>query len=123
MLNKLCAGLLLACALGLGQTHTVTVRGVVKDSSGGVVRNAAVSVANIDQGRHWDTRTADFGEYVLVQIPPECRPKHQDWRAAAKATESSEVHRRAPGLAAYGLAYCPVTVKVVFTVSPLAAEI
>ncbi|MBZ5624220.1 MAG: TonB-dependent receptor [Acidobacteriia bacterium] len=54
----------------MAKTHTVTVRGIVRDGSGGVVRNAAVSVTNIDQARHWDTRTGDAGEYVLVQIPP-----------------------------------------------------
>jgi hypothetical protein len=69
-MNKLWIGILLGCAAGWGQTHTVTVRGIVKDSSGGVVRNAAVSATNVDQGRRWDTRTADAGEYVLVQIPP-----------------------------------------------------
>jgi hypothetical protein len=62
--------MILGCAAGWGQTHTVTVRGIVKDGSGGVVRNAAVSLTNVDQARHWDTRTADEGEYVLVQIPP-----------------------------------------------------
>jgi Carboxypeptidase regulatory-like domain/TonB dependent receptor len=69
-MNKLGIGILLAFAAGWGQTHTVTVRGIVKDSSGGVLRNAAVSATNVDQARHWNTRTGDSGEYVLVQIPP-----------------------------------------------------
>src|SRR5436305_1448790 len=61
--------LFLGCAAGWAQTHTATVRGTVQDASGGVIRNAAVSLFNIDQRRTWDTHSGRTGEYVLVQIP------------------------------------------------------
>ncbi len=69
-MSRFCLGILLGCAAAWGQTHTVTVRGLVKDGSGAVVSNAIVSVTNVNQARHWDTRTGDAGEYVVVQIPP-----------------------------------------------------
>jgi hypothetical protein len=69
-MSRVWTGILLGCAIGWGQTHTVTVRGIVKDRSGAVVRNAAVAATNVDQARHWDTQTGESGEYVLVQIPP-----------------------------------------------------
>jgi hypothetical protein len=61
---------MLGCGAAWGQTHTVTVRGAVKDSPGAAVENAAVSVINGDQQRRWDARTGYAGECVLVQIPP-----------------------------------------------------
>jgi hypothetical protein len=61
--------ILLGCCAAWGQTHTVAIRGIVKDSSGGVVRAAAVRATYTDQNRHWDTQTGMAGEYVLVQLP------------------------------------------------------
>ena len=58
------------CCAAWSQTHTATVRGLVRDGSAAVVENAAVSLANVDQQRHWDARTGETGEYVLLQIPP-----------------------------------------------------
>jgi len=46
------------------------VLGIVKDGSGSVVGNANVTLTNVDQARHWETRTGNEGQYVLVQIPP-----------------------------------------------------
>src|SRR5215510_7052099 len=63
-------GILLGCAAVWGQTHTATVRGIVKDGSGAPVQSAAVSLTNVDQQRSWDSRTSETGEYVLTQIPP-----------------------------------------------------
>ncbi len=63
-------GILLGCAAAWGQTHTATVRGIVKDSSGAPVQSASISLTNVDQRRSWDNRTTESGEYVLVQIPP-----------------------------------------------------
>src|SRR5215813_454242 len=60
----------LGCVAAWGQTHTATVRGTVKDSSGAPVYNASVSLTNIDQQRSWQGRTEEGGEYVLTQIPP-----------------------------------------------------
>ncbi len=53
-----------------GQTQFASVRGVVEDSSGARVPNAALTLTNVDQNRPWVTRTNESGAYNLPQIPP-----------------------------------------------------
>ena len=62
--------LLVACAAASAQTHTVTVRGLVRDRSQAVIERAVVALTNVDQGRNWRTLTGAGGEYVIVQVPP-----------------------------------------------------
>jgi hypothetical protein len=52
------------------QTQTASVRGVVQDSSGAVIPNAALTLVNVDQNRFWSTQANDSGAYVFLQIPP-----------------------------------------------------
>ncbi|MCL5743475.1 MAG: carboxypeptidase-like regulatory domain-containing protein [Acidobacteria bacterium] len=52
------------------QTSAATLRGVVRDSSQGVVPGAGVTLTNTDQNRSWNTKTNDRGEYDIEQIPP-----------------------------------------------------
>lgn len=52
------------------QTQFASVRGVVEDSSGATVPNAALTLTNVDQNRPWVTRTNESGAYNLPQIPP-----------------------------------------------------
>ncbi|MBI4873810.1 MAG: TonB-dependent receptor [Acidobacteria bacterium] len=52
------------------QTQFASVRGIVQDSSGAVVPNAALTLTHIEQNRPWTTRSNEAGAYVFMQIPP-----------------------------------------------------
>lgn len=64
-----CLASLIAVPVLPAQTYA-TVRGVVKDSSAGVVPKASVSLFSVEQGRAWRTQTNASGAYVLQQLPP-----------------------------------------------------
>lgn len=61
---------LLAAAPLAAQTQFASVRGIVQDSSGAVVPNAALVLTNVGQNRPWNTRSNEAGAYVFLQIPP-----------------------------------------------------
>ena len=49
---------------------TASVNGTVKDPSGGIVPGADVTLANVQTGVKWATRTNSSGDYVILQAPP-----------------------------------------------------
>src|SRR5215510_3468478 len=59
-----------ACIAAVAQTQTATVRGLIRDSGGGLIEHAVVVLTNIDQQRNWKVLSGPSGEYVLVQVPP-----------------------------------------------------
>ena len=66
---------LLALALLLASTHVMfgqldqgTITGVVQDSSGAVIANAAVTLVNVDEGQVLKTKTDGAGIYVFSPI-------------------------------------------------------
>src|SRR5215510_12661686 len=59
-----------ACIAAVAQTQTATVRGLIRDSGGGLIEHAVVVLTNIDQQRNWKVLSAASGEYVLMQVPP-----------------------------------------------------
>ena len=69
----LVAALLLALAAPgtLAQTtSSATLRGVVKDPSGAVVRDAAVTLTNKERGQQRQVKTSDEGAYVFTSVDP-----------------------------------------------------
>lgn len=69
----LCWILVLALCLpvenGGAQEVTATIRGTVTDSTGSVVRNAAVTATDLDRGTVWPAKTNDAGFYNLGHLP------------------------------------------------------
>src|SRR3984893_11051188 len=49
---------------------TATLNGVVRDSSGAVILQAAVTLQNTDTGTERESLTNDSGLYVFVSVPP-----------------------------------------------------
>lgn len=61
---------LVLLSLGFAQSISGDIRGLVKDSSGAVVANAAVTVTNLDQNTVLRTlTTGSSGEYVAALLP------------------------------------------------------
>src|ERR1700682_1270634 len=56
--------ILLACGTVWGQKDTGSIAGTVKDSSGGLVVGAKVTVVDVDRGLTFSTVTNEQGEYV-----------------------------------------------------------
>jgi len=65
-----CALAVAVCASIAAQQFSGTIRGTVQDSSGAVVRQAEVSVVNIDTNVSHTVITDDNGSYVVPQLPP-----------------------------------------------------
>src|SRR5581483_5902035 len=65
---RLSLGVLLICAALSAQT-TGSITGVVRDSSGGVVPNAQVTVTDTAQGTQLKTTTNSDGEYLIAALP------------------------------------------------------
>jgi len=59
-----------ACALMWGQTGDGSIAGNVRDSSGGAVPNAAVTVSSVGQGFTRDTTSNASGDYLVPGLPP-----------------------------------------------------
>jgi hypothetical protein len=62
--------LLTAASAAFGQNVSGTILGTVKDSSGGVISGASVSLTNQDTNFSFQTRTNSEGEYVSPNLPP-----------------------------------------------------
>ena len=58
---------------GFAQRIFGDVLGIVTDSSGATVRDAKISLHNLDTGRILNTTTAADGAYLFVELPPGCR--------------------------------------------------
>jgi hypothetical protein len=61
---------LLGCALLPGQEVTATVAGTVKDSTGGTVAGATISINNVDTNIARTTTSGLGGEYVVNLLQP-----------------------------------------------------
>ncbi len=59
-----------ACALMWGQAGDGSIAGSVRDSSGGAIPNAAVSVSSVGQGFSRDTTSNASGDYLVAGLPP-----------------------------------------------------
>ena len=66
----LCLLVLVCTATGLGQVNTADLSGTVTDPSGGVVKDARVTVTSLSSGASRTTTTDDSGHYSFVQLPP-----------------------------------------------------
>src|SRR5437870_982118 len=63
--------LLLAAPLASAQgVSGATLRGVVKDPQGAVVRDAAVTLTNTQRGDQRQVKTSDEGAYVFTSVDP-----------------------------------------------------
>jgi hypothetical protein len=62
------ASMLLPARLS-AQNIYASLTGTVTDASGGVIRNAAITVTNLDTGLRRTTTTDDQGNYLLTQLP------------------------------------------------------
>ena len=59
----------LVCALALAQTDRATVEGVVKDPSGAVIPDAAISIVKVDTNELTELRTNDAGRFFAPNLP------------------------------------------------------
>ena len=63
--------LLLAAPLASAQvTSSATLRGVVKDPTGAVVRGATVTLTSTQRGTPRQVKTSDDGTYVITSVDP-----------------------------------------------------
>ena len=51
------------------QTTTATLSGVVRDSQGGVIPGAAITVVQIDTGQSRQAITGHTGDYTISNLP------------------------------------------------------
>jgi hypothetical protein len=71
-----------------GQTPTATVSGVVRDSSGGVIPNAKITLKSTTKGTVRETSTDDQGRYNLPGVDPgtyELRAERAGFRTEVKS--------------------------------------
>ncbi|MGD0732983.1 MAG: carboxypeptidase-like regulatory domain-containing protein [Terracidiphilus sp.] len=54
----------------IGQNETATISGLIVDSSGALVRGAAVELQSVQRGTVMTTRTNDAGIYILTGVVP-----------------------------------------------------
>src|SRR5262245_56027141 len=62
--------LLIATAIGYGQTPTATLSGVVSAGQGEVVRKATVTVKNSATGKSRQGTTGENGQYIFTLLDP-----------------------------------------------------
>jgi hypothetical protein len=67
---KLLCSLLATFSLGYSQVYTSGINGTVHDSSGSVVPDTTITLANVDTGIQRQTVTTSSGTYVLLEIAP-----------------------------------------------------
>ena len=60
----------LSCSLASGQSFTASVRGTVKDASGGLVPRASVTITNADRGTSQATLADEAGRFTITALPP-----------------------------------------------------
>jgi hypothetical protein len=63
------AVLILLAIPAAAQLPTATILGVAKDSSGGVLPNATVTITNVDTGIVRTVKTADDGSFLVPELP------------------------------------------------------
>ncbi len=62
--------LLVAAAIGWGQSYTAAVRGIVTDASGAAVPGAKVTVTEVERNVPHATTTDEAGRYFVTALPP-----------------------------------------------------
>src|ERR1700676_4412472 len=102
--NGLCVSLVSAAIFILlaiplaAQLPTATILGVAKDSSGGVLPNATVTVTNVDTGLTRTVKTTDDGEYRLPELPVgryEVKAEHAGFKTVSRKGITLEVTQQA----------------------------
>ena len=61
---------ILSCSLASGQSFTASVRGTARDTSGGIVPLASVTITDADRGTSQTTLADEAGRYTLTALPP-----------------------------------------------------
>ena len=61
---------LLSCSLVFGQSFTASVRGTAKDSTGGVVPLASVTITDAERGTSQTTLADEEGRFTITALPP-----------------------------------------------------
>ena len=64
------AALLAASSLGMAQTVTAKLSGIVTDESGAVLPGAMISIKNVETGVERTAVTGDRGQFVVPQLSP-----------------------------------------------------
>jgi outer membrane receptor protein involved in Fe transport len=102
--NGLCLSVVLTALLillaipAIAQLPTATILGVAKDSSGGVLPNATVTVTNVDTGLTRTVKTTDDGEYRLPELPVgryEVKGEHAGFKVVTRKGITLEVTQQA----------------------------
>jgi len=61
---------LLSCSLAFGQSFTASVRGTAKDSSGGFLPLASVTITDAERGTSQTTLADEQGRFTITALPP-----------------------------------------------------
>src|SRR5688572_29115253 len=61
---------LLSCSLVFGQSFTASVRGTAKDSTGGVVPLASVTITDAERGTSQTALADEQGRFTITALPP-----------------------------------------------------
>ena len=71
-LNRIafCAALLMSPSMLAAQSFTGTITGTIKDTSGGIVPRATVTITNQQTGREESVVTDLEGRYTSLPLPP-----------------------------------------------------
>jgi Carboxypeptidase regulatory-like domain/TonB dependent receptor/TonB-dependent Receptor Plug Domain len=94
----LLAILILPAIPALAQLPTATILGVAKDSSGGVLPNVTVTIANLDTGLTRVVKTTDDGEYRVPELPVgryEVKGEHAGFKIVSRRGITLEVTQQA----------------------------
>jgi len=102
--NGLCLSIVSIAALILlaipvvAQLPTATILGVAKDSSGGVLPNATVTITNVETGLTRVVKTSDDGEFRVPELPVgryEVRGEHPGFKTVTRKGITLEVTEQA----------------------------
>src|ERR1700688_4383992 len=92
------AALILLAIPAVAQLPTATILGVAKDSSGGVLPNATVTVTNVETGLTRTVKTTDDGEFRLPELPVgryEVKAEHAGFKTVNRKGITLEVTQQA----------------------------
>jgi outer membrane receptor protein involved in Fe transport len=92
------AALILLAIPVVAQLPTATILGVAKDSSGGVLPNATVTITNVDTGAVRTVKTGDDGEFRAPELPVgryEVKGEHPGFKMVDRKGITLEVTQQA----------------------------
>src|SRR5262245_44090911 len=69
LLHSLTLGLLF-CSLAFGQSFTASVRGTAKDSTGGLIPLASVTITDTERGTSQTTLADEAGRFTITALQP-----------------------------------------------------